>query len=168
MRVWSTPPLSVPPAPIRSWRGTNIGALRGRTIGSLRQPKPSWSAIPGTGMMLLPQQDGILVGKKQTIVETVVPVAQEYDSAPIYKERTFVFKPQGGMGEREQSSTTDRRYHYALDCWIVGGLFGKGPLLHPVSPPTSGPIRQMIDGLNAARAPDPVLPGRAERAAAQR
>src|SRR5262252_4562809 len=118
LRVWSTPPDAAP---------------------------PSCSAVPSTGLMLLPQQNGMLVGKKQTIVENVNPTAQEYDSAPIYKERTFIFKPQGGMGERQQSSTTDRRYHYALDCWIIGGLFGKGPLLHPTVPPTTGPIRQFID-----------------------
>lgn len=105
-------------------------------------------------MMLLPQQNGILIGKKQTIVETVTPVNQAYDSAPIYKERTFIFKPQAGMGERQQSSTADRRYHYALDCWIVGGMFGKGPLLHELMPPSTGPIRQFIDGLDAtARTP---------------
>ena len=101
-------------------------------------------------MMLLPQQGGILVGKKQTIVETVYPVAQEYDSAPVYKERTFVFRPQTGMGERQQSSTADRRYHYALDCWVIGGLWGKGPLLHELTPPTTGPIAQFIDGLDSA------------------
>jgi hypothetical protein len=98
-------------------------------------------------MMLMPQQGGLLVGKKQTIIETVMPVAQEYDSAPVYKERTFVFKPNSGMGERQQSSTSDQRYHYALDCWIIGGLFGKGPLLHPLMPATTGPISQFIDGL---------------------
>lgn len=113
---------------------------------------PSFSAVPSTGLMLLTQQNGMLVGKKQTIVETVVPVNQQYDSAPVYKERTFIFKPQAGMGERQQSSTTDQRYHYALDCWVIGGLFGKGPLLHPLVPPTTGPIRQFVEGLNSARA----------------
>lgn len=102
--------------------------------------------------MFVPQQNGMLIGKKQTIVETVNPTAQDYDSAPIYKERTFVFRPNAGMGERQQSSTNDERYHYAMDCWIIGGLFGKGPLLHPVTPPSTGPIRQFIEGLNAARA----------------
>ena len=103
--MWSTPPLGTPPKPIGSWRGTPSAGMAGKNIGSLRQPTPSWSAIPGTGMMLLPQQNGILVGKKQTIVETVNPIAQDYDCAPIYKERTFVFKPNAGMGERQQSST---------------------------------------------------------------
>ena len=78
--------------------------------------------------MLLPTADGLLVGKKQTIVETINPTAQEYDSAPIDRAR-LIFRPQAGMGERQQSSTMDRRYHYALDCWILGGLFGKGPLV---------------------------------------
>jgi hypothetical protein len=147
-RIWATPPLEGEPHPIGSYRGTPIGNLAGHTIGSLRTQKPSWSVIPGVGMMLIPSQDGILVGKKQTIVETIYPINQEYDSAPVYKERTFVFKPQAGMGERQQSGTTDRRYHYALDCWIVGGLFGKGPLLHPLQPPATGGIAQFIDGLD--------------------
>ena len=33
-----------------------------------------------------------------------------------------------------------------MDCWVTGGLVGKGPLLHPLSPPTTGSIRQFIDG----------------------
>lgn len=126
LRVWNTPPDS--------------------------SPTSDFSSIPSTGLMLLPQQSGMLVGKKQTIVETVYPVAQEYDSAPVYKERTFVFKPNAGMGERQQSSTTDQRYHYGLDIWVIGGLFGKGPMLHPLVPPTTGPIRQFVEGLNSARA----------------
>lgn len=151
LRIWSTPPLPGAVRVIGSFRGTTIGSHRGTFISQLRGQQPSWSAIPGTGMMLLPQSSGILVGKKQTIVDNVSPVAQEYDSAPVYKERTFVFKPTGGMGERQQSSQTDRRYHYALDCWIVGGLFGKGPLLHHQVPPTTGAVRQFIDGLSPAR-----------------
>lgn len=132
-----------------------IGGYRGTTIVDLPTPimklrgtMASWSLIPGTGMMLLPQQSGILVGKKQTIVESVYPTAQEYESAPIYKERVFAFKPRAGMGEREQSSTADQRYHYGLDIWVLGGLIGKGPLLHPLLPPATGPIRQLIDGLS--------------------
>ncbi|HYW88666.1 MAG TPA: hypothetical protein VFB50_12900, partial [Chloroflexota bacterium] len=124
-RVWTSPPDSAP---------------------------PSVTSMPSTGLMLLPQQSGLLVGKKQTIIETIYPVAQEYESAPVYKERAFMFRPTAGMGERQQSSASDRRYHYALDCWVIGGLFGKGPLLHPTAPPTTGSIRQFIDGLNSARA----------------
>jgi hypothetical protein len=125
MRVWSTPPDSSP---------------------------PSFSAVPSTGLILLNQSNGILIGKKQTIIDTVNPTSQDYGSAPIYKERTFIFKPTAGMGERQQSSNNDRRYHYALDCWILGGLFGKGPLVHELTPPTTGVIHQFIDGLNSARA----------------
>jgi hypothetical protein len=157
VRVWSTPPLPAVPYVIGSFRGSTIGSLRGKTIGSLRGQKPSWSAIPGTGMMLLPQQGGILVGKKQTIIESVLPVNQEYDSAPIGSERTFIFRPQAGMGERQQSSGTDHRYHYAIDCWVLGGLFGKGPLLHPLVPPANGPVRQFIDGLDAGTPRAPAL-----------
>ena len=96
--MWSTPPLSTPPKPIGSWRGTSIGLMAGKTIGSLRQSTPSWSAIPGTGMVLLPQQNGILVGKKQTIVETIYPVAQEYDSRARLQGAHLRLQAQRGYG----------------------------------------------------------------------
>jgi hypothetical protein len=99
--------------------------------------------------MLLPGSDGmLLIGKKQTIVDPgVVPSSYQYDSAPITHERTFVFRPTGGMGERLQSSLTDHRYYFGLNVWVRGGLFGKGPLLHELVPSTTGEVRQFVDAL---------------------
>lgn len=97
-------------------------------------------------MLVANPQTGLLVGKQQKIVEFSIPNSYEYDSAPLYKERTFIFRPKMGYGERIQSAITDYRYHWAMDCWVIGGLVGKGPLLHPLSPPTTGSIRQFLDG----------------------
>jgi hypothetical protein len=53
-----------------------------------------------------------------------------------------------------QSSYGDRRYYWGSDVWVQGGLFGKGPLLHPIVPSTapggSGGVRKFIDGFNTA------------------
>jgi hypothetical protein len=101
--------------------------------------------------MLVPGDGGDLTGKKQSIVDAnVAPQAYSYDSAPLYKERTFVFRPTGGMGERLQSSQTDHRYYYGLNIWAFGGLWGKGPLFHDLTPPTTGEVRQFIDAPQGA------------------
>ena len=86
------------------------------------------------GLMLMPAQNGILVGRKQQMLDGVVPSVQEYGSAPVYRERTFTAKPTGGYGERVQSSYGDKRYYWGMDVQVSGGLFGKGPLLHPLVP----------------------------------
>jgi hypothetical protein len=97
--------------------------------------------------MFVQKQDGTLTGKKQNIVEYSIPNSYEYSSAPLYKERTFIFRPTGGMGERIQSSITDHRYYYGLNVTVQGGLTGKGPLLHAIAPATTGQVRQFIDAL---------------------
>src|SRR5262252_2440252 len=108
---------------IGDYRGHTIGALRPTQIGQLRA-----ATIPPSarhGLMLVPQQaTGLLVGKKQTPLGSMFPPDAEYGSSPVYKEHTFEFRPTGGMGEGIQSSKTDRRYHYAMDCWVTGNLFG--------------------------------------------
>jgi hypothetical protein len=107
------------------------------------------------GLMLLPAANGILVGRKQQMLDAVVPSVQEYGSAPVYRERTFTAKPTGGYGERVQSSYGDKRYYWGMDVWVQGGLFGKGPLLHPIVPTTAagGEVYKFIDGFGAANAP---------------
>jgi len=104
------------------------------------------------GLMLLAQQTGILVGRKQQMLDAVVPSVQEYGSSPVYRERTWAFPPTGGYGERVQSSWGDHRYYYGMDIQVSGGLFGKGPLLHPTAPTTvaGGVVTKFIDGYNTA------------------
>jgi hypothetical protein len=130
--------------------------------GSRVRPYP-WDARLGVptdtpagriGLMLVPNDSGLLVGKKQQTLEGVVPTLQEYDSAPIYRERTFAFKPTAGMGERVQSSHADRRYYWGSNVWVTGGLAGKGPLVHSLTPAlTAARVTQFVDGINAARTP---------------
>jgi hypothetical protein len=109
--------------------------------------------------MLLANQDGLLIGKKQQTLEGVVPTQQEYDSAPIYRERTFTCKPTGGYGERVQSSHTDRRYYWGLDVTISGGLVGKGPLVHPIVPTSvaGGQVYKFVDVPNVGGTRDQVI-----------
>jgi len=104
------------------------------------------------GLMLLPNEQGLLVGRKQQMLDGVVPSAQEYASAPVYRERTWPAKPTGGYGERVQSSFGDKRYYWGMDVTVSGGLIGKGPLLHPTSPTTAagGFCIKFIDGFNTA------------------
>ena len=139
---------AAPGGQIGTFRGTTIGEMRGRLIGSLRpRDKPLGST---KGFMLLPQSDtSLLVNRKQTNLENLYPSTAEYDSAPVYRERTFMFRPTGGLGEPTQSSPADRRYHYGINVWVTGGLFGKGPRAHPVVPTGSGSgmVRKFIEAL---------------------
>jgi hypothetical protein len=102
------------------------------------------------GFMLLPNEQGLLVGRKQQMLDAVVPSIQEYGSAPVYRERTFPLHPVGGYGERVQSGYGDRRYYWGLDIQIDGGLFGKGPLTHQVVPNTAagGGVTKFVDAPN--------------------
>src|SRR5580765_6759795 len=130
------------------------------TLSSRRRPWP-WSMRLGSaissandrvGLMLLPNEQGLLVAKKQQTLEGVVPTQQEYGSAPIYRERTFTCRPTGGYGERVQSSHGDKRYYWGVDVTVSGGLVGKGPLLHPTAPTTAatGEVYKFIDGFHTA------------------
>lgn len=104
--------------------------------------------------MLIPNQDNLLVAKKQQALDNVVPSVQEYGSAPIYRERTFTAKFTGGYGERVQSSFADPRYYWGEDIQISGGLAGKGPLLHPITPSTAaaGIVVRFLDAPSGAGA----------------
>ena len=99
------------------------------------------------GLMLVPKPDGLLVGRKQQMLDQVVPSEQEYGSAPVYRERTFTARPTGGYGERVQSAWADKRYYWGMDIQVHGGLFGKGPLLHPIAPtsPAGGEVSRFVD-----------------------
>ena len=98
--------------------------------------------------MLVASDRGLLVGRKQQMLDGVVPSQQEYGSSPVYRERTWIGKPTGGYGERVQSAWGDKRYYWGMDVWGSGGLFGKGPLMHPTSPSTAagGPVNKFVDG----------------------
>ena len=102
--------------------------------------------------MLIPQQDGLMVGRKQQMLDGVVPSEQEYGSAPVYRERTWPGRPTAGFGERVQSSFGDRRYYWGMDVQVLGGLFGKGPLLHPIVPTSAagGQVYKFLDAPNAS------------------
>jgi hypothetical protein len=115
------------------------------------QRQPGGTATsPLVGMMLVPNDQGLLIGRKQTNLNNAVPPQMDYGSAPVYKEHTFEFRPSGGMGESVQSSRTDHRYHYAMDCWVNGGLFGLGPLMHhETSPGVTGRVTRFIEARNA-------------------
>ena len=105
------------------------------------------SPLDRLGYMLVPNQDGLMVARKQQMLDSVVPSVQEYGSAPVYRERTFPARPTGGYGERVQSSYGDRRYYWGSDIQIDGGLFGKGPLVHNITPatPATGYIAKFVD-----------------------
>ena len=134
---------------VSEYRGIQIGSMRGQSnpIGQTQ------------GLMLLPQPDGaLMVAKKQIHLENLYPSVAEYDSAPVYRERTFQFRPTGGLGEPTQASANSRRYHYGINVWVVGGLFGKGPLAHdipltggtPPAPDGTGMHRVWAEGPTAA------------------
>lgn len=125
-------------------------------MSSRRPPWPDDLKIGAYGVMLV---DGTMVGEKTQTMEAVAPTVQEYDSAPIYKERTFAFRPTRGMGERVQSSHTSKRYAYGLNVWVVGGLFGKGPLTHTITPASTGSIRAFAEGLHSGALTQFILAG---------
>lgn len=148
MRFGLTPSITIHHL-IGDYRGQTIGSLRPKTIGQLRGASNT-SATPTHGLVLIPNQTtGLLVGRKQHNLGENLPPQAAYDSAPIYREHTFEFRPIGGMGESVQSSRTDRRYHYAINCWMTGGLFGPGPKTHPIVPTQTGSIRGFAEALNA-------------------
>jgi len=114
------------------------------------------------GLMLAVGPDGsLMLAKKQQMLDTVVPSVQEYGSAPVYRERTFPLRPTAGYGERVQSTVADRRYYWGSDIQVDGGLFGKGPLFHPVTPQQAagGQVCKFIDTLNAGVQTQFVLAG---------
>jgi hypothetical protein len=102
--------------------------------------------------MLVTNQDGLMIGRKQQMLDQVVPSEQEYGSAPVYRERTYPARVSGGYGERVQSSYADKRYYWGNDVWVTGGLVGKGPLVHPIAPTSAsgGQVFRIIDGYNTA------------------
>jgi len=153
LRLALRPPTRDPDRQIGEFHGQTIGSQRPNLIGEYRGGTPGFNMV--TGFMMVPTPNGLLVSKKQTnLIPTFPPVA-EYGSAPIYRERTFMFRPTGGYGESVQSSANDRRYHYAIDAWVVGGYFGKGPRVHPLVPAsTDGRVTRFAEGPYPAGGPE--------------
>lgn len=122
------------------------------------------SPLDHVGLMLVPRDNGLLIGRKQQMLDGVVPSEQEYGSAPVYRERTWTGRPTGGYGARVQSSYGDRRYYWGENIQIAGGLFGQGPLLHPYTPdPVAAGdpprVNKFIDGLHGTATVQFVLAG---------
>lgn len=146
VRISLRPPEWTPDRLIGSYRGQTIGAQRGTLIGQTRGTSSPFDT--SQGFMLVPSQsNGLMVGKKQTNLAPTYPPAAEYGSAPVYRERTFMFSPTGGMGEATQSSGQDPRYHYGIDVWVAGGYFGQGPKVHSLVPSgVDQMVRRFIEG----------------------
>jgi hypothetical protein len=81
------------------------GATGPASLGSRRKPYPYDIVLNGVGLILRPQDEGLMIGRKMQTLAQVAPITYDYSSQPVYAERTFAFrKIQGGYGERVQSS----------------------------------------------------------------
>ena len=149
LRIALRSPPRDPDRLIGEFHGETIGSQRPGAIGTYRGAATAFNMT--SGFMMLPTANGLMVSRKQTNLTPTYPPMADYGSAPVYRERTFVFRPTGGYGASVQSSGNDRRYHYALDCWIIGGYFGKGPRVHPIVPSsTDGQVFRFIEGIYPA------------------
>jgi hypothetical protein len=127
------------------------------TVHSRRRPWPYDIEVMGTPVILRPQESGLLIGRKMQTLANVAPITYDYSSQPVYAERTFAFRRiRGGYGERVQRSPTPTRYYWGTNVDLsIGGLQIKGPLVHEITPPLSGPVAFFIDARdNQVQAPD--------------
>jgi len=99
------------------------------------------------GAMLVPGQDGLLVGRQPEYLSQVTPTSYEYGAAQPMRETTWVFgRLTGGMGESVPAARTSVRYADAdgVDC-SIGGFPRLGPFFDPATVPAgAGPVRQFI------------------------
>jgi hypothetical protein len=126
-------------------------------IGSRRRPWPYDLIVQGTPVILRPQDNGLMIGRKMQTLANVAPITYDYSSQPVYAERTYAFRRiRGGYGERVQRSPTPTRYYWGVNVDLsVGGLQIKGPLVHEVAPPSTGPVTFFIDARdNVVQAPE--------------
>lgn len=123
------------------------------SVSSRRAPFPHWAIIAGVGVMLAPQEGGVLVGRKVQSLEGVAPSDYEYGSLPPYLETTFSFRRLVlGMGEKVQTSrASSRRYRHAInvDC-SIGGMPRKGPAFVSITPASTGEIRDFVEALHSS------------------
>lgn len=101
------------------------------------------------GLMLIPDQDGLLVGRSQEALGNVAPTEYGYSSQDPVVETAFEFGPvPGGMGQAVQSDGAQTRYRYAdgVDC-SIGGMPRLGPLFTDETLPglpAGNSVRQLI------------------------
>jgi hypothetical protein len=120
------------------------------SLGSRRRPWPYDLIVNGFPVILRPQENGLMIGRKMQTLANVAPITYDYSSQPVYAERTFAFRRiRGGYGERVQRSPTPSRYYWGQNVDLsVGGLQMKGPLVHTITPPSTGPVAFFIDAID--------------------
>lgn len=134
------------------------------TVHSRRRPWPYDLIVQGTPVILRPQENGLMIGRKLQTLANVAPITYDYSSQPVYAERTYAFRRiRGGYGERVQRAPAPSRYYYGLNVDLsIGGLQMKGPLLHEILPPSTGMILWFLDAQdddnNEPLVPSPVNP----------
>jgi|GEM_PF-2510798 hypothetical protein len=137
---------------------TSIYGMSGpATVHSRRRPWPYDLIVQGTPVILRPQETGIMVGRKMQTLANVAPITYDYSSQPVYAERTFAFRRiRGGYGERVQRGPVPTRYYWGTNVDLsIGGLQIKGPLVHEIAPPSTGPVAFFIDARdNQTQAPE--------------
>lgn len=128
---------------------------------SRRTPDPWDMTIAGTGVMLKPQEGGLLIGRKVQSLANVAPTEYSYASEDVYGERTFAFRRLTlGFGERMQTSGVPRRYRYALNAQFAGNLRGKGPKANRITPALTGEVRDFPEALHGGVLTQFILAGR--------
>lgn len=129
-------------------------------LTSKRRPWPHDMVISGHPVVLRPQEDGLLIGRKLETLRGVAPITYDYGSAPVYAERTFPFRRiLGGYGERVQQAPTPSRYYYAINADLsIGGLQIKGPRFAVATPPLTGAVRWFLDAVDTVGTKPPDYP----------
>lgn len=122
---------------------------------SRRRPWPYDCYIGTQRVMLVPDDDGNLIGRKTRTLDQSAPTTFEYGSADPFKERTFLWtKLFSGLGQAVAPTTgeTPRRYNYAVnaDC-SIDGYWMKGPNFEQhveTVDATAGEVRQLVVALH--------------------
>lgn len=124
---------------------------------SRQRPWPYSARLNTIGIMVR----GNLVAKKLLTFQNAVPTDQQYGADDLYRERSFAFsRAVLGMGERSQSAQTSKRYRFAINAWHVGGLRGRGPFFDPITPTSTGEIRDFPEALHGGVLTQFILAGR--------
>lgn len=129
-------------------------------VSSRRAPWPYDATLGDVGLMLRPSQDGLLVSRKMTTLDESSPVPASYATQPVYKERALPFRPLLGMGQSVQTGPALHRYHYGLNVWRVGNVFGKGPKFTTLAPTDAGEVRDFPEALHGGALTQFILAGR--------